>query len=525
MSEGLIKEHALLIKTFRKVSVKLQNYKSHPDFLEKCKNENVLPKGLNLIKLTTSPELWKANADQISKLLYTYSEGILKTHIEIKKSIIGDLQKQKNFLSNKLERVLTENKFIEEMSRVQSHVRNVQQLLESTKTNKFKRDKTESGTYSKYTSSKSKKKVRVRRPRSGKRKKQLPNEQIIEDPKIVVENREGLVEDLETNDSEMDEGESGNGDINSVSSESGSGDEDCNSVSSGSTSETVSSDSTSETFFEGMGEHSGASSEYLESSMEADASDTNSQNEENIESTTSGNNTVVEENIDHEISTDSYGSLGDSNIGRIFSNNYWDGMVKNLSSKGLEANKMKALALGPKMTLVQRDVNRGRLQKDLISGFRRLRLAEKNFPNVDNRTEEQKRFYIPKTDYTPPAGRNKKLDTYIDMVQFEFDHWNQIQRPKMNVPFQIEEAIVSLEHDDEIDIKMDDKSGSFVVADPETYHSAVLNDLEKCDQVEELPSNSDRKRIIRDIVSEINVSFWGNYRRNCKVHYSQGKRI
>ena len=84
MPGGLTKEQSVLIKNFTNLSEKIEKCKSHIEFLKKCQSERVLPKGLNLIKLTTSKELWDADEKQISGLLFNCSEGILKAHLEIK---------------------------------------------------------------------------------------------------------------------------------------------------------------------------------------------------------------------------------------------------------------------------------------------------------------------------------------------------------------------------------------------------------------------------------------------------------
>ena len=59
----------------------------------------------------------------------------------------------------------------------------------------------------------------------------------------------------------------------------------------------------------------------------------------------------------------------------------------------------------------------------------------------------------------------------------------------------------SLKNDINIGIKMDDKSGCFVVADRTNYKSAVLNDLAKQNNISEL--EVDKEELMKEIESEV----------------------
>ena len=124
--------------------------------------------------------------------------------------------------------------------------------------------------------------------------------------------------------------------------------------------------------------------------------------------------------------------LGKSNIGRILSENYWDGLVKNLSFKILTKAELELLSLGPQFCPIKKDVDRARIQYDLNAGFRRMRLAYHFHPSEDKRTEEEKRFYLKKS-YDPGRGNNKYLDVHQDFVQQKFDDWKAPLRIKDNM--------------------------------------------------------------------------------------------
>ena len=68
--------------------------------------------------------------------------------------------------------------------------------------------------------------------------------------------------------------------------------------------------------------------------------------------------------------------------------------MKNLSCKALHKAEVELLSLGPQFCPVQLDVDRAKIQSDLNAGFRRMRLAYHFHPSEDQRSEEEKRFYL-----------------------------------------------------------------------------------------------------------------------------------
>ena len=105
-----------------------------------------------------------------------------------------------------------------------------------------------------------------------------------------------------------------------------------------------------------------------------------------------------------------------------------------------------------------------------------MKIKDFFYPDSDSRSEEEKRFYVKKDDWEPPRV-NKALDVFNMVIQNEFDHWKQPARIKDNLSVSQRKALKNLINDDKIDIKLDDKSGCFVVADLNDYVSAATNDL------------------------------------------------
>ena len=176
-----------------------------------------------------------------------------------------------------------------------------------------------------------------------------------------------------------------------------------------------------------------------------------------------------------------------------------NGKVKNLSSRNLDKDEKDILELGPKFCPVEIDLDRSRLQKEINEGFRRMKIKDFFHPDEDSRTDEQKRFYVKNTDWDPPAARvNKSLDVFNMIVQNKFDNWKQPVGVKDNLSVAQRKALKSLSNDERIDIKLDDKSGSFVVADKKDYISAASNDLSKQANIQETHVNN-----VENIVSKM----------------------
>ena len=159
------------------------------------------------------------------------------------------------------------------------------------------------------------------------------------------------------------------------------------------------------------------------------------------------------------------------------------------------------MSLGPQFCPIKKDVDRARIQSDLNAGFRRMRLAYHFHPSEDKRTEEEKRFYLKKS-YDPGRGNNKYLDVHQDFVQQKFDDWKAPLRIKDNMCPHMREALEELRKDKKRDIKLDDKSGCFVISDTCDYEAAALNSLEQLASVEEV-LGQDNDAIKKEIEADI----------------------
>ena len=95
---------------------------------------------------------------------------------------------------------------------------------------------------------------------------------------------------------------------------------------------------------------------------------------------------------------------------------------------------------------------------------------------------------------------NKCLLAHNQVIQSKFDHWKQPIRVASNLSVDLKKALKDLKNDDKIDIKMDDKIGSFVVA-----ISAANLDLTKQGNIREIIEEFDKKEIIENVELEVAI--------------------
>ena len=94
------------------------------------------------------------------------------------------------------------------------------------------------------------------------------------------------------------------------------------------------------------------------------------------------------------------------------------------------------------------------------------------------------------------------MEVHNTVIQNKFDHWKQPSRVKDNLSFDERKALKNLVDDERIDIKLDDKSGSFVIADKKDYISAAENDLSKQHNIQEI-NVTNVENIIEKVETEI----------------------
>jgi hypothetical protein len=80
--------------------------------------------------------------------------------------------------------------------------------------------------------------------------------------------------------------------------------------------------------------------------------------------------------------------------------------LKNFSKDQIPPEIEAICSLGPKACPVELDINSARLDGEIHSFLRRLRLTEHFNDKEDFRSDEEKRFYTKKTDFIPEPGKS-----------------------------------------------------------------------------------------------------------------------
>ena len=78
------------------------------------------------------------------------------------------------------------------------------------------------------------------------------------------------------------------------------------------------------------------------------------------------------------------------------------------------------------------DIDRAELEKNLEGWFRRLRLKFEFNDEEDERSNEEKRFYL-KRNWTPPTGKSPHLVMFIYKIRQKFNNWIPPSRIKDNM--------------------------------------------------------------------------------------------
>ena len=129
-----------------------------------------------------------------------------------------------------------------------------------------------------------------------------------------------------------------------------------------------------------------------------------------------------------------------------------------------------------------------------------MKLADFHHPDEDTRDEEEKRFYIKREGWEPSVNQVRpNLVAHNRFIQSKFDQWKQPVNVKSNLSHDQQKALKSLKDDDTIEVREDDKSGTFVVCDKSDYKDAALNDLNKQTNITEVTGQVEPNDIIQQV--------------------------
>ncbi|XP_052223979.1 uncharacterized protein LOC127839634 [Dreissena polymorpha] len=177
-------------------------------------------------------------------------------------------------------------------------------------------------------------------------------------------------------------------------------------------------------------------------------------------------------------------------------------VVTNLSKKTLTDAQISLLSKGLKFIPTRKTIDKGKLLTDLSAWERRMRLKEYFYSeDAEHRTREDKHQYKKKTStWTPKAGRDKWLDTYIQAVKDDIICGLK-RKFKYNLSKSEEQAIKELLHDDDIVIRPADKGSGIVIMDREDYVKKLK--CEMSDSETYVAVTDDKTRIVENKVKKV----------------------
>ena len=114
-----------IIKNLKKIFEKNAKAMSHIQYLNLCKENEVIPKGLNLANLIKSEELWKGNESKILEALNGTSKNIVEDQIDRWVVTKSELDQKIHELRKVAKNVFNQEAYEEEMKRLLKHASNV----------------------------------------------------------------------------------------------------------------------------------------------------------------------------------------------------------------------------------------------------------------------------------------------------------------------------------------------------------------------------------------------------------------
>jgi hypothetical protein len=170
----------------------------------------------------------------------------------------------------------------------------------------------------------------------------------------------------------------------------------------------------------------------------------------------------------------------------------WNGILKNISGQPVTEIEKSLFLKGKKFCPVEKDPPIVRMQRELNTFFRHLRLQWHFRGQKDGRSDLEKKFY-PKSNWTPPKAC-VEIENFISKMQEKFDRWKPQRYIKDNLSQKERQFLPKIKNDDSIVYMWEDKGSSFVKMSKQQYLEAGKNELGNKDVYEEI-ANDESKQI------------------------------
>jgi hypothetical protein len=163
-------------------------------------------------------------------------------------------------------------------------------------------------------------------------------------------------------------------------------------------------------------------------------------------------------------------------------------VVKNISGVPISKVEESLFLKGKKFCPVEKDPPIVRMQKELNSFYRNLRLEWIFYGQKDGRSELEKKFY-PKSNWKPPKAC-VDIENYISRIQERFDRWKPSSKVKDNLSREERQFLNSMNENNDIIYMWEDKGPSFVKMTRDQYLKAGRIELENERFYQEIPNHS-----------------------------------
>ena len=173
----------------------------------------------------------------------------------------------------------------------------------------------------------------------------------------------------------------------------------------------------------------------------------------------------------------------------------WDKIVKNITGTKISNAELSLFSKGMKFCPVELDPPILRMQKELLSFYRNLRIKWVFRNKSDSRTLLEKQFYE-NSDWSPPKAC-LEIENFILRIQEYFDKWKPPQRLCDNLSKEERDFMNHIRSDHETVYMWEDKGPSFTKMTREQYLDAGKAELNKpnYEKVDEDPTDDIAKQI------------------------------
>jgi hypothetical protein len=152
--------------------------------------------------------------------------------------------------------------------------------------------------------------------------------------------------------------------------------------------------------------------------------------------------------------------------------------VINLSDKSLSKAQTQLLSKGFNFIPAREKIDITKLLSDLSEWERRMRLKEYFYDKDTGAYVEPEPWKKKKSNFTPESGRDRWLDTYIEMIKNDVIQGLN-KSCQMNITREEQEALKDLLDDEGIVIRPADKGSGAVVVNTAEYMKELVDDMKK----------------------------------------------